>query len=262
MRHKILDRLFDMEDKYNVKVLFAIESGSRAWGFESKNSDYDVRFIFKRRLGYYLQVNGDKEQFPDVIEDRGEVLDLEGWDIRKALHLMGKCNPALYEWMRSPITYVTTSNHAYLQNASEMFFNPATMVHHYRSMAKDNFRDYLQGDEVQHKRYLYVIRALLCVLHMEKNEFESPPPVVVHEMLDLMYGRARKAFDDLLEKKMAGEELDVEPKIPALDGWILGALCHVEDKYRGLPNEKTIDERLLNRAFLDIVAPGMTISHV
>lgn len=100
MKAKILQRLSEIESKYDVKVLLAVESGSRAWGFASKDSDYDVRFVYMHKKDWYLCLIEGR----DVIEelDSDGVLDMAGWDIRKALILMGKGNCAFAEWLNSP----------------------------------------------------------------------------------------------------------------------------------------------------------------
>lgn len=102
MREIIIDKLKGIEQNNNVKILYACESGSRAWGFASPDSDYDVRFIYIHNPDYYLSIdNAD-----DVIElPVNEVLDISGWDIRKALKLFRKSNPPLMEWLQSPIVY-------------------------------------------------------------------------------------------------------------------------------------------------------------
>jgi len=102
MRAQIMDALRDIEAKNDVSVLFACESGSRGWGFASPDSDYDVRFIYVNRLPWYLTVQPRR----DVIEVpiSGD-LDINGWDLRKALGLMRESNPTLLEWLRSPIVY-------------------------------------------------------------------------------------------------------------------------------------------------------------
>ena len=56
IREDILRRLEKTEEKFDVKVLMAIESGSRAWGFASPNSDYDVRFIYVNKPDWYLLI--------------------------------------------------------------------------------------------------------------------------------------------------------------------------------------------------------------
>ena len=103
METKILQRLKDIESKYDVKVLLAVESGSRAWGFASKDSDYDVRFVYVHRKEWYLTLVEGR----DVIEelDSDGVMDFAGWDLKKALLLMGKGNCAFAEWLNSPIIY-------------------------------------------------------------------------------------------------------------------------------------------------------------
>ena len=85
----IQKKLDDIEKAENVTILHAIESGSRAWGFESPDSDYDVRFIYVRNKEHYLGID-KTEDFIDWELD--EVLDINGWDITKALRLAYKSN--------------------------------------------------------------------------------------------------------------------------------------------------------------------------
>src|SRR6266540_3954918 len=97
-------RLDEIEANHDVRVAFCCESGSRAWGFASTDSDYDVRFIYVRRPEWYLSI--DLEERRDVIETPIEgVWDVNGWDLRKALRLLRKSNPPLFEWLQSPIVY-------------------------------------------------------------------------------------------------------------------------------------------------------------
>lgn len=98
----ILNKLDDIERKENVKIIYAVESGSRAWGFDSQDSDYDVRFIYVRPLNDYLSL----EDIKDTIDyELNDVFDINGWDLKKALKLLYKSNPTLYEWKASPIVY-------------------------------------------------------------------------------------------------------------------------------------------------------------
>lgn len=103
MNKIILDKIKEIEQKENVKVIFAVESGSRAWGFASLNSDYDVRFVYQRNLKDYLSIDRKR----DVIEwQLDEVFDINGWDLKKALQLLHESNPNLFEWLNSPIVYI------------------------------------------------------------------------------------------------------------------------------------------------------------
>jgi len=102
VRLEIERRLNAIESDYGVKVLLACESGSRAWGFASDDSDYDVRFIYIQPTSWYLTV--DLEDRRDVIETPIEgVWDINGWELRKALKLFSKSNPPLLEWLQSTI---------------------------------------------------------------------------------------------------------------------------------------------------------------
>ena len=111
MKEKITKKLSIIEKEYNVKIIYACESGSRAWGFESQDSDYDVRFIYFHDLNWYLSV----EDRRDVIEKPADgVFDINGWDLRKTLKLLRKSNPPLLEWLQSPIVYNKIDNYAKL----------------------------------------------------------------------------------------------------------------------------------------------------
>ena len=126
----------------------AIESGSRAWGFASPDSDYDVRFIYVRNRKDYLRLNPVR----DVIEwQLDEVLDISGWDIRKALQLLYKSNPTLFEWCASPIIYKETEEAQWLKDILPQYFSMKKSLYHYLSMAKSNYHKYLQGEEVRQK---------------------------------------------------------------------------------------------------------------
>lgn len=104
---EIKQKLLEIEEKENVKVLHAVESGSRAWGFASPDSDYDVRFIYVRRKEDYLRINEPR----DVIEwQLDELLDINGWDLKKALIQFHRGNATLFEWTNSPIVYKTTES--------------------------------------------------------------------------------------------------------------------------------------------------------
>ncbi|MDO9488483.1 MAG: nucleotidyltransferase domain-containing protein, partial [Sphingomonadaceae bacterium] len=98
-----MDCLHHLEREHDVTILFAAESGSRAWGFPSPDSDYDVRFVYAHRRDWYLSIEPARR---DVIEQAIEAdLDVSGWDLRKALGLALKPNPVLHEWLMSPIVY-------------------------------------------------------------------------------------------------------------------------------------------------------------
>ena len=169
IRSEILRRLAKAEEEHCVRILFAIESGSRAWGFASPNSDYDVRFIYMREPQWYQAV--DLEERRDVIEyEITDDIDLNGWDARKSLRLYWKSNPGFVEWIQSPITYLERGE--FRENALRILpsiYAPEKGIYHYRSMAKTNYRGYLQETIVPLKKYFYVLRPLLAARWVAKT---------------------------------------------------------------------------------------------
>ncbi len=174
IREEILARIRKAEDEHDVRVLLAVESGSRAWGFASPDSDYDARFIYVNRPDWYLSVGLEEQR--DVIEyDIVDEIDLNGWDLRKALRLFWRSNPAFVEWIQSPIVYVEEGRLATQVRALlPRVYSCTSGVHHYRSMARTNHRGYLRADQVPLKKYFYVLRPLLAARWLEK--YQTTPP--------------------------------------------------------------------------------------
>jgi len=217
--HAEIERqLARMEKLHDMRILLAIESGSRAWGFASPNSDWDVRFIYAPRLSWYLRVNEPR----DVIElpINGD-LDINGWELRKALGLMQKCNPTLLEWLDSPLIYRQDEPvmHQFRALARD-FFVPVACWHHYHSMAKGNYREYLQSPTVKLKKYLYVLRPLLACQWIEQGR--GPAPMLFQVLVDEMVKDKplRVAIDALLEQKRGAQELAESPRVPVLNYFI------------------------------------------
>ena len=145
MKELIQQKLNEIEAKEHVRILHCVESGSRAWGFASPDSDYDVRFIYVRRVEDYLLL----EKTKDVIEwQLDDTLDINGWDLQKALRLLHKSNPTLFEWNNSPIVYRTTDDWQRLSATINEYFQEKAALYHYLSTAKKNYREYLKGDTV------------------------------------------------------------------------------------------------------------------
>ncbi|QCJ41139.1 nucleotidyltransferase domain-containing protein [Bacillus sp. S3] len=223
MRETILTSLKKIEEDFHVKILFACESGSRAWQFPSKDSDYDVRFIYVHKKEDYLAIDpigiGSKR---DVIElPINNLLDITGWELTKALRLFRKSNPPLLEWLRSGIVYYQAySTMEQLQALSTSIFAPNSCLHHYLNMATNNFREYLQGEEVKIKKYFYVLRPVLAAGWIEKyHEF---PPLEFSTLVNHLVpeGSLKDEINTLLKRKLAGEELDKEPKIQVINQFL------------------------------------------
>jgi predicted nucleotidyltransferase len=220
INHEILQRLRNTEAEHGVRVLFAIESGSRAWGFASPNSDYDVRFIYAREPQWYQAI--DLEERRDVIEyPIVDDIDINGWDVRKALRLFWKSNPALIEWLQSPITYLDRG--LFRAGALELMpevYSVENGIHHYRSMAKTNYREYLRRPVVRLKKYFYVLRPLLAARWIEKTG--TPAPIEFAKLLPLLEEAPELLAEvhRLLELKRSAPELGLAPAVPLLNAFI------------------------------------------
>ncbi len=239
MREQVMDHLRAIEAQHQVTVLFACESGSRGWGFASPDSDYDVRFIYVNRLPWYLTVSPGR----DVIElpISGD-LDINGWDLRKALGLLRESNPTLLEWLRSPIVYREESEvMARFRALAEQGFSNAKGWHHYASMAKKNFREHLQADEVRYKKYLYVLRPLLAARWIRSQP--GVPPMRFAELaqhtLDPVGDVALIAeINALLEVKMRAGEAATSPRWPGIHAFIEAELARNAQEYvQALPTK-------------------------
>lgn len=216
MKEQILHKLQQIELEEQVKIIYACESGSRAWGFESQNSDYDVRFIYVRPLDDYLTIFEQRDVIERPLEND---LDVNGWDISKALQLLRKSNPPLLEWLHSPIQYL---NQEYLTiplyNLVADLFSAKSSIFHYLHMAKGNYREYLKGEQVKLKKYFYVLRPILACGWIEK--YGTIPPVQFQILVDELIPQEHEIFNSvhsLLEQKRSGDELDYGKQIPTLN---------------------------------------------
>ena len=228
VKEEILSRIEKAEKEHGVRVLYAVESGSRAWGFESPNSDYDVRFIYAHPKDWYVAV--DLEDKRDVIEyPIVDEIDINGWDIRKALKLFSKSNPAFVEWLQSPIVYIERGNFA--QEARELLpkvYSVEKGIYHYRSMAKTNYRGYLREELVPIKKYFYVLRPLLSIMWLEK--YREPAPIEFEKLRKMVSDRTDldSQIAELLERKKRSLEKELAPPITELNHFIESELQRLE----------------------------------
>lgn len=252
---EIQSRLSRIEATESVKIVYACESGSRAWGFASTDSDYDVRFIYTRPLDWYLSV--DVENQRDVIElpIEGD-FDINGWDLRKALRLLRKSNPPLLEWLSSPIIYRESERETNaLRELVNRFFCSTSCAHHYLNMARGNHRTYLQGDDVSFKKYLYVLRPLLAVLWIERGY--GPVPTEFQPLCARLIDdrNLQTAIADLLERKRSGVEMGKGPRIAAISEFVEKELLRLESGL-ALGEQTPVPIAELNRVFREALGSG------
>lgn len=270
MFDKILRALDLIEKSENVRIILAVEAGSRAWGFESPDSDFDVRYVYVRHADFYMSIDGGrdvidhyhKQPYIQGTEFDDPLLDITGWDIRKALQLMRKANPQLQEWLHSPICYFT-GQRSQLQALSAQVDRFEPVYAFYRDMAKNNFRTYLQGEMVRYKKYLYVIRPLLAAQWV--RTYRTFPPVHFRDLFEtiivqyeIMYPELRDAIERLLAKKAEASELADAPRDEALHEWIE---CEFKRKSIQLNDAESDPTPVLNSYFREIVHGSELLRH-
>lgn len=201
MKTTIQQKLAEIEKEYRIKILFACESGSRAWGFPSPDSDYDVRFIYTRSLDDYLSIQPKKEHLSFPINDE---LDIYGWDISKILHLISKSNTTPFEWLQSPMVYKEdTTFKKELWALCQGYFCPRNNIHHYLGIARGAFET-MNGEDIKIKKLFYILRPLLAALWCVKRE--TIAPMSIFPLMDLLTDDLRKKVLSLIELKSTANE--------------------------------------------------------
>lgn len=246
MNSVITEKLYEIEKQQNVKILFACESGSRAWGFASPDSDYDVRFIYVRNKNDYLRLDDVR----DVIElPINDLLDINGWDLNKTLRLLYKSNPTLFEWFSSPIIYKKTPFYDRFLPIMNEYFVSQKGLYHYLSMAKGNYREYLRKDMVKAKKYFYVLRPVLaCKWILDR---QTPPPMLFSDLMAAQLDDALKPdVNRLLDIKMNAPELKEIPKINRINDYIEQSFDEITQRLESIPAQPAKSWDRLNELFL------------
>jgi predicted nucleotidyltransferase len=254
MKQEIMEsvnkKILEIEKDHNVKILYAVESGSRAWGFESADSDYDVRFIYVHNKNWYLNIlpKRDVIEYPIINE-----YDYSGWDLRKTMFLMNKSNPVLFEWLKSPIVYYKDEYfYNIMEQLSEKYFSPISSVYHYLHMANGNYKQFLQAHEVKTKKYFYVLRPIMSCMWIEKYK-ESPPMEFGKLLTQISDNELLDKINELLSRKKSGIELGIEPKITIINSFIENKLKYYENKIGTFDPRKKPQQEILEEGFIKII---------
>jgi uncharacterized protein len=256
VHEEIMRRLAVAEQDEGVRILLAIESGSRAWGFSSPNSDFDVRFIYARPADWYLAV--DLEERRDVVEyDITDDIDLNGWDLRKALRLFWKSNPGFVEWIQSPIKYIESGGFA--EGARALLphiYSTESGIYHYWNMARTTYRGHLREDKVRLKKYFYALRPLLSVRWLER--YGTAAPIEFDRLLHLIDERSELLADihALLEKKKGAPEMGLADPVPSIDAFIVSELERLES-IKPQRSERSEPLTRLNALFHEVLDEGL-----
>ena len=239
-------KLAEIEQKENVRIIYCAESGSRAWGIASPDSDFDVRFIYVRPKEYYLRL--DKTR--DVIERQlDEALDINGWDLQKALVLLYKSNPTIFEWNSSPIVYKTTPEWQKISEIISHYFNLKPILYHYLSIAKRTYKEYLSGQTVRLKKYFYALRPILaCKWILDKK---SPPPMLFERLAEeYLDKQIAPAVYELLRIKKDTPELGESNRIDIINNYIERSIIEIETILKDCPAKDCKNWDELNNIFL------------
>jgi len=234
MLKTIQNKLAEIEQARNIRILYACESGSRAWGFPSTDSDYDVRFIYVKPLSHYLSINDYKDTIDLPVN---EVLDINGWDVRKSLRLFKNSNVTFYEWLQSPIVY--TKNDAFvteLKGWMHACFSLRKGMLHYLGITKNAWSE-VQSDEIRIKRYFYCLRSLLAACWIAAKQ--ELPPVDLPALRALMADDAcQDALTELLKIKLYADENTMIKPVRTLHDFIERQLTYCENN---IPEDKEND---------------------
>ncbi|MCD8327413.1 MAG: nucleotidyltransferase domain-containing protein [Lachnospiraceae bacterium] len=246
MKDQIMQLLHKIEEKENIRILLAVESGSRAWGFASPDSDYDVRFIYVRPREEYLKLENTR----DVIElPIDEVLDVNGWDLNKTLRLLRGSNPTLLEWLYSPIVYMEREETEKLKDLAQEYFSPKKILHHYLRMAERNAQLYLGKDMVRVKKYFYVLRPqLACRWILDQG---TTPPVLFSELMEAeLPGKLRPDVERLLELKSgSGERKEIE-RVAVIEDYLTSEMEQIKEAIQQMEEPTDAGWEGLNEYFL------------
>lgn len=252
IRKEIAQKLAEIEERENVKILYAAESGSRAWGVESPDSDYDVRFVYVREKEDYLRLVPVRDTLEWQLD---EVLDINGWDLKKALVQFHKGNATLFEWANSPAVYKTTEMWTAVYGRCRPYFSEKASLYHYYGTADSTCRQYLQEERVRYKKYIYALRPLLACRYIEHRH--AVPPVRFEELLEQgpesgLTGEIR----DMLAVKAVSDEGVLHPQIPAIRKFIEEEILRYGEMLKTMPDDRRPEWEPLDRVFLETLESG------
>ena len=248
MLETIEEKLTEIEKAENIKILHCVESGSRAWGFPSPDSDYDVRFIYIRPREHYLRLDRTR----DVIEwQLDETLDINGWDMQKMLRLLHGSNPTVFEWKNSPIVYKTSDEWRSVSSVIDNYFNEKSGIYHYLSMAKTNYRAYLKGEKVKLKKYFYVLRPLLACEYIRENQ--KSPPMLFGDLISYLDSEVKTEVLKLLDLKKGTSELGESKAITCINRYIENKISEFDEYVKNMPTYEKNGWDALNDLFAELL---------
>lgn len=250
IKKHILSKLNELAETHNIKILHAIESGSRAWGFPSKDSDYDVRFIYIHKLDHYLSVDRKRDVIETpIVHDPflGVDFDMNGWDLKKAIYLALRGNAVVNEWLTSPIQYICENSfHQNFLNFTHEINDLKAYFHFYRNYMRAPWESYKNenAEQIKIKHYCYVLRCALALQWLESQK--SPPPMDIPSLRKgcALNGELNNQIDELIAKKAASIESDTIQRNPIFDEFIDTLIM----KERERPHKEELEQKHSGKA--------------
>ena len=235
-------KLKEIEEEYGVRVLYAAESGSRAWGTSAEHSDFDVRFIYIRPRKEYLRLDPVRDVLEFPIEDGW---DMSGWDLGKMLRLLYSSNSQIYEWFASPVVYVDDGFSQRIKPLLEACFSTKTAVHHYLHQEAMKMKQQ-KAELTKVKHYLYRFQHVAAATWILAHQ--APPPVGFMKLMECLPEEAGRRALELLQLKTERQLLI--PHDPWLDTWLQEERDRIGGQAKQLPKDPERDWEMLNSFFL------------
>lgn len=251
IQNQIIQKLGSIETEHHIKIPLAVESGSRAWGFASPDSDYDCRFVYVHPQDYYLSIYERKDTI-DYMPDA--IFDLSGWDLKKFIVHLVKSNAVMLEWLQSNEVYRKDEFIAnQLWELGKAFFNPVSVSHHYLSMAKHKLNEVQQNDTAKIKHYFYIMRPLACIRYIRENQ--DIPYMEYQRNLETITVPSDILIEinRLLGRKALLKEAHVIPQNRLLLNYFAKEMDEAEEWLSGIKFEKNRDYEQANRCFRNMI---------
>ncbi|MDX1973921.1 MAG: nucleotidyltransferase domain-containing protein [Candidatus Sumerlaeia bacterium] len=247
-------KLERVTQEQEIRILLACESGSRAWGFASPDSDYDVRLLYSHSLDWYLSLKEQRDSFESL--DDVTTIDLAGWELRKALRLFGNSNPVIYEWLLSPIVYKQEEQFVgKLRALMPQYFNPRKAMHHYLGTARGVLKSYWDGERIGIKKAFYVLRPLAAAAWI--RDFRHQPPTDFLTLLQQSPSPEIQALRSTIEELIHHKSglMEKHPVVPpkALADFFNQGLSALEEQAAQLPTLEAPDYLPLERIFREFL---------
>lgn len=247
----IAGHLSDLARQHECNILFASESGSRAWGLLSPDSDFDVRFIYAHPLKWYLSIDDHRDTIETVFPDD---IDMAGWELRKSLRVFSTCSIPLNEQIQSPIVYGgVESFQDRLRNLIPHYFNKKRAMHYYMKTA-DQALEGMDGLSIGLNRFFYAARPLLACQWIESKS--SMPPTEFKSLLEADFLPLPLTNEVIEIAQMKAEKVQREMIKLSKDlvYWLTDGAQRHRDAIALIPSNNVPSREPLNELFLDSIS--------